>query len=124
MVEEALAEAGHAVLGPVASVDAALALVEPEMPELALVDINLDGQMDGVDLARKLSAANVTVLFATGQIDMARAARAHASGVIGKPFRPELLVSVVNAIERDSPYGRVDGFPDGVEMFAPRRRRR
>ena len=52
VLERALRDAGHEVLGPAATPEEALALVEETRPELALIDINLTGGGDGIALAR------------------------------------------------------------------------
>ena len=52
-----LAIAGHHIVGPAASADEALQLAQAERPELAFVDININGDRDGVDVARLLTAS-------------------------------------------------------------------
>jgi CheY-like chemotaxis protein len=60
-----LRAAGAIVLGPAPSVDMALDLLEREMPELAVLDVNLGGEMaDPVTDA--LLARGVPVLITTG----------------------------------------------------------
>ena len=46
-----LAIAGHHTVGPATSADEALQLAQAERPELAFVDININGDRDGVDVA-------------------------------------------------------------------------
>jgi DNA-binding response OmpR family regulator len=53
------------VVGPVADVDAARALLRQEPPDCAVLDINLRGEMVFA-LADELAAAGVGVVFATG----------------------------------------------------------
>jgi two-component system, response regulator PdtaR len=54
VLELELSGAGHRVLGPAATPEEALALVEGTRPELALIDINLAAGGDGIGLARTL----------------------------------------------------------------------
>jgi CheY-like chemotaxis protein len=65
MTRAALSDAGYQVVGPFASVNDALAAIETERPDCAVLDINL---LDGTvyPLAAALSAAGVPFVFATG----------------------------------------------------------
>ncbi len=60
-----LRELGFEVLGPVATVDAALELLEQHTPEVALLDIDLDGTMV-YPVADRLRERNVPFAFVTG----------------------------------------------------------
>src|SRR6476469_9812747 len=90
-----LAAAGHHTVGPATSADEALQLAQAERPELAFVDININGDRDGVDVARLLTEHGTTCIFLTAQLDRARAARDVAVGVITKPYDPNALLQTV-----------------------------
>lgn len=60
-----LEKAGAIVVGPVASVDAALALIEAEQIDGALLDISLRGQKV-FPVAEALVARGIPFVFATG----------------------------------------------------------
>jgi CheY-like chemotaxis protein len=65
MIEEALTEAGCIVVGPVASVHDALALIEKEAIDCAILDIELiDGKAGPV--AEALTKRGLRFVFATG----------------------------------------------------------
>jgi len=82
-----LETAGHRVLGPASTVEHAAALALDERPDLALVDIDLHHQGDGVILARELQDRwHVPSLFMTARPEVARAAADAALGVISKPY--------------------------------------
>lgn len=101
MIESELAAHGHRVLGPASSAAESLRLVEATAPTLAIVDIDLAGELSGVDLARLLMARwGVPTLFATGQLGVARANGDAAFGVIAKPFSPQSLVRAVEVVGR------------------------
>lgn len=53
---QALRESGHTILGPTASSQEAIELSARHAPQLALVDITLDGQVEGISLARRLKS--------------------------------------------------------------------
>lgn len=117
MLEESLAEAGHEPLGPVPDVQSALRIIESAEPQLALVDINLEGEASGLELGRELSQRSIPFFYATGQAAMAHREGTHALGVIPKPFAPEIIVELAQAMERiiNDESGVV--FPRQIEMF-------
>jgi DNA-binding response OmpR family regulator len=53
-LEDAVQDAGHEVLGPVASVGAALSLAEQNKPDLVMTNINLGIGGKGVVAAREI----------------------------------------------------------------------
>jgi DNA-binding response OmpR family regulator len=64
-VRQTLEDAGAHVLGPVSSVEDALALVERTKPDCALVDINL-GAGPSFESAWALRSRNIPMIFLTG----------------------------------------------------------
>ena len=118
-MEWELMAAGHEVLGPVASAEEAEALAIAHHPDLALVDINLAGHDEGVELARDLKRRyGVPSLFVTGQIVQARQNSDAALGVLVKPFAFEALVAcipVAAELVRGATPARL---PRGLEVFA------
>jgi DNA-binding response OmpR family regulator len=85
MLAEMLAELGHEVVGPARSVAEGLAALADGQPDMAVLDINLDGEMS-FPLADALEAAGVPHLFATGYGPEAARARPVSRPVIAKPF--------------------------------------
>lgn len=100
MMEQALAERGHKVLGPTGRVSTALQLCDRTRPDIALVDIDLEGERTGVDLAHELRGRwSTPTLFTTGQVADARSHSDAAIGVLPKPFTPSTIVKAVSRIE-------------------------
>lgn len=65
-VEQELSEAGAVIIGPVPSVDAALAMIDrAHSIDAAMLDINLNGQ-EVFTVADRLMAEGVPFLFSTG----------------------------------------------------------
>jgi CheY-like chemotaxis protein len=64
-IESLLAELGCSVLGPVPSVDGALALLDQQRPEAAIVDVSLDGQT-ALPVVAALTAQGVPFVLTTG----------------------------------------------------------
>lgn len=83
-------------LGPVQSAEAALRLCQQgPWPDVVLLDINLAGDLDGVDLARELLALRpLPIIFSTSQADTVTFARARVLGpaaYLVKPFDEQTL---------------------------------
>lgn len=105
VIERMLLSLGYEVLGPCASGEEALALVAAERPHLALMDVRIQGEMDGIATARLLRERfDVGAIFVTGQIRaevLARAGNLRHLGILTKPFSKtqlgEALESAVNA---------------------------
>jgi PAS domain S-box-containing protein len=81
---------GYAVAGHETSGPAAVAAAARARPDLVLMDVNLDGPMDGIEAATQIRAArDVPVVFLTAFGDAATLARAEAAAPFGylvKPF--------------------------------------
>jgi two-component system, response regulator PdtaR len=118
MIEDALTERGHAVLGPAGKPAAAVRLVEQTRPALALIDIDLEDDRTGVELARELRDRwGVPTLFATGQVATAKANFDLALGVIAKPFSPAAIVRSVEVAGRILRGDRDVDLPPELELF-------
>ena len=100
-LRDELLSAGYEVAGPACSEDEALALAAERRPDVALVDINLDGQNEGVGIARRLTGLlGVCTLFVSGERDVALANRDAAVGYLPKPYAPtDAVLSVEVAAE-------------------------
>lgn len=64
-LEHLLSREGCTVLGPVASVDGALHLIEDDEPDAALLDVNLGGRQV-TPLAEELKARSIPFILVTG----------------------------------------------------------
>ena len=86
---------GHDVVGIAESADAALALSSETCPDLALVDVQIQGERDGTTVATALRERDdVRSLFLTAYTDPETRDRAQASwplGLISKPVTPVAL---------------------------------
>src|SRR4051794_8081003 len=96
MLKADLSQAGYRVAGPASTCAEALRMAAAEPPDLALVDIMLNGERSGIELARVLRDRHGTAcIFLTAQPKLADEARDAALGVIGKPYVPADLVQGV-----------------------------
>lgn len=89
-IREVVEDLGHAVVGMARSDDEALRLVERYRPDLALMDVRLASDTDGIEAARRLHALyGVRSVFLSAYADHATMARVTATyplGVVHKPF--------------------------------------
>ena len=98
---EALDAAGHRVVGPFHSAEAAAAATALHPIDVALLDINLSGEATGADLARSLKARwGVPVIFLSGDVTAAAQNAELAAAMVIKPYRGR---DVLDAIARLKP---------------------
>jgi DNA-binding response OmpR family regulator len=113
-----LESAGHTVLGPVSNIEDALRLARMRRPELALVDIDLQKEGDGVRLARQFRELDIAVVFVTGKGNIGEYAE-FALGYIGKPYNPADLPGSVAAISAIMHGERPANAPLSLRLFEP-----
>jgi CheY-like chemotaxis protein len=104
-IVEVLEEHGCEVTGAVGSGEEAIESAAAAPPDFALVDIKLGGQLDGIELARRLAEQGIGCLFASGSNDAptrARATEVGSRGFLGKPFRAAQLTEAIDALCRPS----------------------
>ena len=94
-VQQILENGGYRVIGPAASVAHALALLEHETPDLALLDVKL-AEGTSFALADALHARHCRVVFVTGH-SRAWIAGAYANlrRLVEKPFLPDDLLTEI-----------------------------
>jgi DNA-binding response OmpR family regulator len=93
---------GYDVIAVAASGEHALVLAEAEPPDLVLMDVRLEGRMDGIETASVLRLQHhMPVLFLTAQTDprtLDRLAACDAGGVLFKPVEPDRLRAMVRQL--------------------------
>lgn len=98
---------GHQVIGVVDNAAGALQLVKQQVPDLALMDINIAGEYDGVETATLLrQEADFPIIFVTSLKDdrtFARAARLGPVNYIIKPFDDVQLQRAIMLALRNRP---------------------
>ena len=100
-----LSEAGHSIVGPFHDGAAAEAAAGLHAIDLALLDINLSGDMTGVDLAQTLKSRwDVPVLFLTGDVTTAARHADLAEALVLKPYTGRDVLDAVARAAR-SPAG-------------------
>ncbi|MFZ2029970.1 MAG: response regulator [Vitreimonas sp.] len=118
--DQTLTCAGHDVIGPFHNAEDALAGASGARADMAVVDINLSGHNEGLDVARQLRKRHgLRSVFATGQADVARDNQDAALGVLQKPYSDTALrelIAVVAIILKGGP--RPTSIPAGLELFS------
>jgi two-component SAPR family response regulator len=93
-----LSEAGYECIGPFTSSKQALAAIESERVNGAVLDVNLGGQDSSVPIALKLSEQNVPFVFVSGYSQTSsEVMMAHPDApVVSKPFDSALLKATLD----------------------------
>jgi DNA-binding response OmpR family regulator len=97
---DVLAEQGLTVSGPVADGLEALKLARDAPPAVAIVDLNLAGEINGLTVARHLvEKFGVRIVFVSGQIgEVVREGMDLTRHFISKPFNDEAVISAVREL--------------------------
>lgn len=99
-LQEELQDAGYRVMDLTGRHQEALSAARECKPDLALVNIQLQGHDDGIELATDLKALGIPVLFISGQVSRARSARTVAIASLPKPYNAADMVCAVNYLLR------------------------
>lgn len=98
-LRQQLGRLGYDVVGVTARGEEACALALSTSADLALMDIRLEGRMDGIDAAREIRlACDIPVVFLTAYADdetLQRAGRTEPHGYLLKPFEDSQLRTAV-----------------------------
>ena len=99
-IKDLLETSGVCVIGPAARVSDALALVEQNRPDAAVLDVRLQADTTTFPVADRLLQNGIPFIFQTS--DPGLIAPTHASvPVLRKPFQPEqLLAKIVDLLAK------------------------
>lgn len=96
-IAECLEQSGFEMAGVVSEGLSALAIIKEKQPDAVIIDIRLEGDMDGIDLAsRILEICDVPFVFLTSHSDkqtIDRAKQTFPAGYLLKPFNPVSLMA-------------------------------
>ncbi len=94
-----LTQMGYEVIGDAMDFDEAITILERETPDMILLDINLNGKRDGIDLAAEINRRfQIPFIFTTSYSDAATLERARATNPVNylvKPFKQEQLYTAI-----------------------------
>ena len=98
-IEQQLVRIGHVVVATTARGEDALPLAQKAQPDLVLMDIRLEGTLDGIDAAQQVRQhCHIPVVFLTAYADdntVQRASLTEPFGYLLKPFEDSQLRTVI-----------------------------
>lgn len=98
-IKQRLVQLGYEVVAIANQADAALQAVTQHLPDLVLMDIHLQGAVDGIALAAKIQQQfNLPVIFLTAHADAATLTQAKATqpfGYLVKPVETHMLSTAI-----------------------------
>lgn len=112
-IVDTLESNGYAVVAVVDEASDALAEIQNQTVDIALLDVNIEGDTDGIDLAAQL---DIPFIFLTSYYDqntLDRAKRTKPAGYVVKPFNErDLIVNLEMALARLKTKTRKPGLPE------------
>ena len=98
-IENSLIQLGYDTIPPVGSYSDALTMIQQHNPDILLIDIQLSGRLDGIDLAAKIKEfKQIPIIFLTANSDphtVTRAKEVRPGAYLIKPFnKDELYTSI------------------------------
>lgn len=112
--EHVLTAAGYEILATVDNADAAIAALSGET-DLIVLDVNISGEGDGIDVAKAAREKNIPVIFVTGACP--NHARSYAMGCLAKPYNDRDLVASIKALDKVIAGEKVGNIPGGLTLF-------
>ncbi|CAO3426771.1 response regulator [Azospirillum endophyticum] len=98
-IQHQLSRMGHVVVGMSASGEEAVRLACSQQPDLVLMDIRLEGEMDGIEAARRIRDAHrIPIVFLTAYANdeiVHRASLTEPFGYLLKPFEEPQMRTVI-----------------------------
>lgn len=95
----ALTKLGYLPTKPAFSYESAISMLEKEQPNIVLIDINLNDELDGVDLAHYINSNySLPIIFLTANSDrntIERSKQTRPNAFLVKPFSNEDLFSAI-----------------------------
>jgi DNA-binding response OmpR family regulator len=113
--EHLLRECGYDVVATVDTLAEAVRVLGAEEIDLVLSDIALNGDGDGMDVARAAGARQVPVLFVTANCPIE--ARSLGIGCLAKPYTDKVLKGALEALERKLQGKKVRRLPPGLSLY-------
>ena len=97
LIEVILREAEWSVVGPVATLERALATIERERLDAALLDVRINGH-DAFAVADVLMKRNVPFIFVSGFTRKQMPPRYRDCAYITKPFTPDAILALLEGV--------------------------
>ncbi|MFY7965297.1 MAG: LytR/AlgR family response regulator transcription factor [Chitinophagaceae bacterium] len=99
VITNTLHKIGYNTTEPASTFNEAIAMIESEKPDVVLLDINIKGSKDGIDIAHKINADyQIPFIFLTANADAATLERAKTTNppaYLVKPFTKDDLYTAI-----------------------------
>ncbi|MHC4269788.1 MAG: ATP-binding protein [Planctomycetota bacterium] len=99
-LQKCLEKFGYVVTAAITSGEQAILQMEKERPDLVIMDIGLEGEMDGIEAARIINTKfDIPVIYLTSHVEKTvfeKAKKTNMYGYITKPFNKEELEKVID----------------------------
>ena len=106
LAEDMLADLGCTSVTAAATVEQALKLIEGQTFDVAMLDMNLNGDRTHA-VADALAARDVPFVFATGYASRDMRARHEDRPMLTKPYQPHQLAAILTELLAPGPIGAV-----------------
>lgn len=111
-ISEVLTNEGYECIMDIASVDEAIKNIAKHNPALVLIDINLNREKDGIELAKYLLKQDqIPFIFVTSHSDkttLDRVLETRPYGYVLKPFNPFELIATVKIVLKNYQHRHID----------------
>lgn len=112
-LEMCLTDMGHAITGVAATAEEAIQKAEETLPDVVLMDIMLDSEMDGIETAEIIRRRfGVPIIYLTAHADKETRERAALTEPLGYLVKPVTTFDLCSALEQALP---------GVELHMEQR---
>lgn len=103
MIEKMIHNLGHSVLDKVTTGEDAIQIAEKQQPDIILMDIRLQGEMDGIEaMSRIRKHSDVPVIFITGNSDATYRKRVEESDPLDFLTKPITLSDLSSSFSKAS----------------------
>ena len=111
-MEHVLTSCGYFVVGTAARCEEALDICNKTNPDLILMDINIEGDYDGIATCRYIKKShNIPVMYMTAYSTeeiKSRALETKPEQYLTKPIRPRQLCNLLNVFFENSPVAKIE----------------
>ncbi|WOF17193.1 response regulator [Methanoplanus sp. FWC-SCC4] len=100
-LERSLGSFGYDVVGLATNGRDAIKMAKELKPDLALIDINLEDDIDGIEVAGRISKDDIPVIYLTsytGDDTLSRAILTNPYGYLTKPARPREIYTTIETV--------------------------
>ena len=118
-IRNLLSSLGYEVIGIAAGFEEADRMISLRVPDLALIDIKIPGEKDGIELAEHIRYPyHLAILFLTSHAEketVERAKKVHPDGYLLKPFKKKDLFTAIEIAMSNFLEGNKSDLNEGLQ---------